>query len=92
VSTALPNFELGYNANASLAAKKYSDITCERPIVDNSREVIVATPTFGVLAVVFFLLRVLSRYLSGWQSCGLDDWIMLVVVVSQPPLCYPRSI
>ena len=55
--------------------QKVSAITCDRPTEDNSMQIAVITPLFGVLAV-------LARYLQGMKTAwGYDDWAMVLTVV-----------
>jgi hypothetical protein len=45
-------------------------------------EIIITTPLFGALALISFFLRVLSRFMTGIKaSWGMDDWMMVPVVV-----------
>jgi len=76
----------------TLAAKKYSDVSCKRPVNDRTTEVIVSTPVFGALAVLVFALRVLARGVVGWQSWGWDDWIMVPCVLLSIPMSVLSSI
>lgn len=63
--------------------QRISAITCQRLTEDNSMQIAIITPLFGILAIVFFLLRILARYLTGMKSSwGYDDWVMLPTVVS----------
>jgi hypothetical protein len=67
----------------SSATKKYSDVSCGRSHEDNSLQIIVTTPLFGALALLIWILRLVSRYLTGFRATwGMDDWIMVPVVVS----------
>lgn len=70
----------------TLAAKKFSDVSCKRPVNDRTTEVIVSTPVFGALAVLVFGLRVLARGVVGWQSWGWDDWLMVPCVLLSIPM------
>ncbi|KXJ89363.1 hypothetical protein Micbo1qcDRAFT_235195 [Microdochium bolleyi] len=70
----------------ALATKRFSDITCQRPVNDRSQPVFVVTPVFGILALIVFGLRVLARGMIGWQSWGVDDWLMIPCVVFSIPL------
>jgi hypothetical protein len=63
------------------ATKRYSDITCQRSHVDNSKPIIVTTPLFGALALVFFILRIISRCYTGVATWGLDDLVMIPTMV-----------
>lgn len=65
--------------------QKVAAINCNRPGEDNSIQVAVITPLFGILAILFFLLRVLARFMTGIRtSWGWDDWAMVPTVVSIP--------
>ncbi|KAJ1331186.1 CFEM domain-containing protein [Microdochium nivale] len=70
----------------ALAAKRFSDITCQRPVNDRSLVLLVVTPVFGILAILVFGLRVLARGLIGWHSWGLDDWLMVPCMVLSIPM------
>ncbi|KAH7018230.1 uncharacterized protein B0I36DRAFT_368269 [Microdochium trichocladiopsis] len=70
----------------ALATKKFSDVSCKRPVNDRSLPVVVVTPVFGALALVIFGLRVLARGVVGWQSWGLDDWLMIPCVLLSIPM------
>ena len=67
------------------ATKRFSDVSCQRPHEDNSLQIIVTTPLFGALALLFFALRVLARYCKGFKATwGLDDWVMVPTMVCGP--------
>ena len=67
------------------ATKRFSDVSCQRPHEDNSLQIVVTTPLFGAIALVFFALRVLSRYCTGFKATwGLDDWVMVPTMVCGP--------
>lgn len=67
--------------------ERFDAETCEWPVTDESLGLKVITPLFGVIAVIFFCLRVWSRWLTGLVvAWGADDWVMLVTVVASIPL------
>ncbi|KAF3008299.1 hypothetical protein E8E14_005381 [Neopestalotiopsis sp. 37M] len=71
----------------ALSTKKYSDVSCGRSHEDNSLQIIVTTPLFGALALLIWILRLVSRYLTGFRATwGMDDWIMVPVVIASIPM------
>ncbi|KAJ1324311.1 CFEM domain-containing protein [Microdochium nivale] len=70
----------------ALATKRFSDITCQRPVKDRTLSIYIVMPVFGFLALIVFGLRVLARGLIGWHSWGLDDWLMIPCVILSIPM------
>lgn len=67
--------------------ERFDAEACDWPVTDESLGLKVITPLFGVLAVVFFCLRVWARWLTGMMTAwGSDDWVMLATVVASIPL------
>lgn len=65
------------------AMKKFSDVLCDRPIVDNSNIPNIIAPLFGSLALLCFAVRVLARWQNGLRtSWRLDDWLIVPAVVA----------
>ncbi|KAH8673438.1 hypothetical protein BX600DRAFT_205209 [Xylariales sp. PMI_506] len=70
----------------ALTTEKYDTVTCGYSTPDNSKEVSITTPVFGVLAILAFILRVVSRWVTGFKATwGLDDWVMVPAVVASIP-------
>ncbi|KAI1343544.1 hypothetical protein F5Y15DRAFT_236005 [Xylariaceae sp. FL0016] len=70
----------------ALSVEKYSAVSCDQPVVDNSKKFVITVPLFGALACFFFILRVISRVIVGLQTWGADDWIMMVCVLVSIPM------
>lgn len=67
--------------------ERFDGETCDWPVTNDSLGLKVITPLFGVLAVIFFGLRVWARWLTGLMiTWGADDWVMLATVVASIPL------
>lgn len=77
----------GCSVRDALLTERFDANTCGWPVTDESMGLKVITPLFGVLAVLFFLLRVWARSLTGlaisWQT---DDWMALVTTAFSIPL------
>lgn len=68
--------------NTKPVVQRFSDISCGRIGIDTTAvSTQVITSIFTGLAVIFFTLRVLSRWQSGLRtSWGADDWLILPAV------------
>ncbi|KAK9770599.1 hypothetical protein AB5N19_11420 [Seiridium cardinale] len=77
----------GCSVRDALSTERFDAETCDWPVTDESLGLKVITPLFGVLAVIFFCLRVWARWLTGLTAAwGPDDWVMLATVVASVPL------
>lgn len=70
------------NYDTKTVVRRFSDISCGRIGIDTTAvSTQVITSIFTGLAVIFFILRVLSRWQSGLRtSWGADDWLILPAV------------
>jgi hypothetical protein len=66
------------------AVEKYSKDQCGVIPRDRSKLVAIVGVTFGILAVIAFSLRIISKMTHHGGAFGLDDYIMVVAVVSFP--------
>ncbi|KAK9772830.1 putative Extracellular membrane protein CFEM domain-containing protein [Seiridium cardinale] len=77
-----------------IAVERYSKYTCGAPSRDRTTLVWVIGLVFGILGLVGFGLRVVSRVLVGGLTWGPDDWAMTLAVACMIPLAvlsYPLS-
>lgn len=71
----------------SLATKKFSCDSCGVVPQDRTKVISVVGVTFGVLALITFGLRILSKVLRAGGQFGLDDYTITVAMVTIPLSC-----
>ncbi|KFY63854.1 hypothetical protein V496_03640 [Pseudogymnoascus sp. VKM F-4515 (FW-2607)] len=71
----------------SLATKKFSSDSCGVVPQDRTKVISIVGVTFGVLALITFGLRILSKVLRAGGQFGLDDYTIMVAMAITVPFC-----
>lgn len=78
----------GCTTYEGLQTKNVSMTMCGQPVRDKSIEPLAIGMVFGGLALLTFILRILSKFSKG-RVMGMDDWMMIAnVVLAGPPTAF----
>ena len=64
-----------------LTTQNASHTLCDVPVRDRTRHVSYSGVIGGCIALIAFILRIVSRFLKGNQSFGVDDVMLCVLIV-----------
>ncbi|ORY58549.1 CFEM domain-containing protein [Pseudomassariella vexata] len=69
----------------SLTTKNLTETNCHAPIRDKSRDYSITAVTLGSVAGLFLILRVVHKFFVLKSALGMDDWFVIVVIISGIP-------
>lgn len=73
-------------SNSFIATKNATDLLCSRPVRDDSKSVSYVGVAGGILAVIAYILRMISRLPTFGGQLGWDDALMTFAILEVIPL------
>lgn len=60
-----------------------TSVACQQPVRDHGMGMIISNFVLGAVALVTFIIRIVTRLKTQSRGLYADDWLMLAAVVSR---------